>query len=143
MQSRLVQTIDDAPLVIVTAEDASADRAHALEDRGATIVRVESGIRGLHLGAMLVALGQLGLTRLLCEGGPHLASALIEQGFADEVALFSSVDKLGTDGRQALDAAARNLVADRAFYTFRDEVPFGTDRLRLYDRIETACSPDL
>ena len=65
---------------------------------------------GLHEG--LKQLARLGLLDLLCEGGPTLAGALLEQGLIDRVALFVAPMVIGRGAPDLFAAPAVDAVAD-------------------------------
>ncbi len=54
----------------------------------------------LDLDAVLRSLGQDGVTRVLVEGGPTIASALLAADLVDEVAIARGTESLGAGGRQ-------------------------------------------
>ena len=62
----------------------------------------------LDLKDALKAPGRAGITRLMVEGGPTLAAALIAADLVDEAVLFHSAKAVGDDGIDALDAAAHD-----------------------------------
>lgn len=102
--SHLAQSAGQVPVWVVGAEDAPLEREKALVDRGIEVLRAPRGADGrLDLDAVLKLLGLLGITRLMAEGGPRLAAALLEANLVDEVAVFQSPLKLG---EAALDALA-------------------------------------
>ncbi len=76
LDSRLLQTLDISPVLVVVSQDADADKRAALRDAGAEII-VADGI-----GAALSDLGRRDITSLLLEGGRTLAAAFAE---ADEI----------------------------------------------------------
>ena len=59
---------------------------------------------GSILRAALRVLGARGITRVFSEGGPRVGAALIAQGLADEMVLFTSPKPLGRKGVEALVA---------------------------------------
>ena len=114
-------------------EDA-AGKAAAFRDKHVELARVAADDAGrVDLGAALSLLAQRGLTRVFCEGGPHLATALIERGYADEVMLLTSDKLLGGFGLPALDGASRAKLADPRLYRLIEERMIGSDRLRYYE----------
>ncbi|MFG1479357.1 bifunctional diaminohydroxyphosphoribosylaminopyrimidine deaminase/5-amino-6-(5-phosphoribosylamino)uracil reductase RibD [Xanthobacter sp. V4C-4] len=104
LESALVRTACEVPVWVVTAEDAPADRAAALAERGVEVLRVPRGGPDdrLYLPAVLKLLGMLGVTRLMVEGGPQVAAAFLDAGLVDEVAVFTSPVVLGPDALPAL-----------------------------------------
>lgn len=109
LASALVRTACDVPLWVIAAEDAPADKAAALNERGVEVLRAPRVPDGrIALPAMLKLLGLLGLTRVMVEGGPSTAAQFLEAGLVDEVAVFHSPVVLGSDAYPAL--AGRPLV---------------------------------
>jgi diaminohydroxyphosphoribosylaminopyrimidine deaminase/5-amino-6-(5-phosphoribosylamino)uracil reductase len=105
LDSQLLRTLDEAPLVVVTAPEVDAS---ALRDAGAEIV-VADGI-----SAALADLGRRGITSLFLEGGPTLAAAFIEAGEVDEARTFVAPVLLsGSERVPALDASDDILVTAR------------------------------
>lgn len=131
----LFRTLYAAPLIVVTSEEADSARIRTLEAAGATVLRAPAGPGGLDLPLVLKALGRHGLTRVLCEGGPALASALIAADLADEIVLFTGPRPLAAPGLPALTAAARSRLVDPACYRLVEDRRLGDDRLRALERI--------
>ncbi|HVV09253.1 pyrimidine reductase family protein [Amycolatopsis sp.] len=75
----------EVPPIVITTEQAPADRRKPLEDAGADVV-----IAGEQMVEMPVALAELdrrGLRRVNCEGGPHLFGELIAEDLVDQLCL--------------------------------------------------------
>ncbi|HEX5990243.1 MAG TPA: bifunctional diaminohydroxyphosphoribosylaminopyrimidine deaminase/5-amino-6-(5-phosphoribosylamino)uracil reductase RibD [Solirubrobacterales bacterium] len=97
LDSQLLQTLDQAPVLVVTAHDAPGERRGALGRAGAETIAatdIESALR---------TLGRRGITSLLLEGGQTLASAFLASDQIDESRTFLAPMLLG---RQP-DAAPR------------------------------------
>lgn len=139
LDSRLVATASAVPLLVFAALEAAVSRERALADRGVAVSRVPAGAAGLDLAAVLLKLGVEGITRVLCEGGPRLASALIEADLADRVVLFTGPVAFGREGRATLTAAARSRIEAPERFARGKAVRFGSDLMQRYDRIEP-CS---
>lgn len=134
--SRLAATAVDYPTLVITTEAVSASAAARLAAKGIEIMRVaQDGAGHVDLAEALAHLGARGITRVFCEGGPHLAAALLRRGFADEFILLTSVTPLGASGLLALDVASRALLDDSARYRRVEERMIGSDRLRRYERV--------
>jgi len=86
-ESRLVESIGQAPLVVVASPAAPDDRVRALREAGVGVVVCEGEPPG-HVSAALTELGRRGITSLLLEGGPTLAGAFLDAGELDELRLF-------------------------------------------------------
>jgi diaminohydroxyphosphoribosylaminopyrimidine deaminase/5-amino-6-(5-phosphoribosylamino)uracil reductase len=107
LSSRLVATVSSAPLTVIAAENAPGAAEAALKAAGATVLRVpRRDARSLALGDALRLLGTLGLTRLFIEGGPTLASALVNADLVDEYYRFVSPASIGPEGTEGLTASA-------------------------------------
>lgn len=134
-RSRLVQSARTTPLLVIAGSGVPNERATRLIDHGAEICLVGRGADGhLDLGQAMRALGQRGITRVLCEGGPCLASSLLSADLADAVVLLTSPDAIGSPGRPSLSKGARNRLSQPSHYVMRDDAPIGRDRLRIFER---------
>ena len=107
---RAARNLPPAPLVIVTATCELSPTARCFAPGATRTIVVtcagaDPGLRGaladvadvlvlggasVHLAAMVSALHELGLTRLLCEGGPALLTDLLSAGLVDEMCLTSA-----------------------------------------------------
>jgi diaminohydroxyphosphoribosylaminopyrimidine deaminase/5-amino-6-(5-phosphoribosylamino)uracil reductase len=145
-QSRLAVTAVDYPTLVITTEAASAEAAADLAAKDIEITRVAQDSMGqdsmgqdsmghIDLAAALFHLAERGITRVFCEGGPHLAATLLQKGFVDELILLTSATPHGASGLPALDAPSRTLLDDPALYRRVEERMIGPDRLRRYERV--------
>ncbi len=87
------------------------------------------------LDAALELLAARGLTRVFCEGGPRVAAALIGQGLADEVLIFTAPEPLGLVGVLGLDADTAALLGAADHYRLAETRKIGADRLTRYERV--------
>jgi diaminohydroxyphosphoribosylaminopyrimidine deaminase / 5-amino-6-(5-phosphoribosylamino)uracil reductase len=133
--AKLAVTARDHPTLVIAGESVSIDAAARLVDEGVEVERVAESAGHVDLAAALAFLGARGLTRVFCEGGPHLATALIAQNFADEVMLFRSDKLLGHAGLPTLDAASRATLADAARYRLSENDRIGADSYLRYERV--------
>ncbi|MEU4093473.1 pyrimidine reductase family protein [Streptomyces sp. NPDC026673] len=74
------------PTLVLTGEDAPADRVAAAEKAGARVVRAGTG-RGVDPARAVRELAALGLRRMLAEGGPRLLAQFAAAGVVDELCL--------------------------------------------------------
>jgi diaminohydroxyphosphoribosylaminopyrimidine deaminase/5-amino-6-(5-phosphoribosylamino)uracil reductase len=135
--SHLVNSAREVPLWVIGAADAPEAREDALRARGVEVLRVEvlrsAGSGGqLELSAVLKLLAECGITWLMVEGGPTLASALLAADLVDEAQVFHSQQVVGADGFDALDAAATAALARQLRAEGSEAV--GPDRLDFYQR---------
>lgn len=89
LDSQLLQTLDQAPVLVVAASNAPTDRASGLEGAGVEIL-VTNGIE-----PALRDLGSRGITSLFLEGGRTLASAFVSADSVDESRTFVAPMLLG------------------------------------------------
>jgi len=99
LDSQLLQTLDQAPVLVVTAPDAPTDRTAALRDAGAEVLvatSIESALREL---------GSRNITSLFLEGGRTLASAFVAADQLDESRTFVAPMLIGGSekGRDAVE----------------------------------------
>ena len=136
-RSRLGATARDFPTLAFAADAAPLERVQALEVVGVKIERVAADREGhIDLQGALRALGQRGVTRVFSEGGPGVGSALIAQGLADEVILFTAQKPLGRPGLPALDDFALSALEDRARFDLVEVSHFGGDEMRRFERLD-------
>jgi diaminohydroxyphosphoribosylaminopyrimidine deaminase/5-amino-6-(5-phosphoribosylamino)uracil reductase len=89
LDSQLLQTLDQAPVLMVTAPAAPSDRVAALQNAGAeTLVAT-------NIEAALRDLGRREVTSLFLEGGQTLASSFLSSDLIDESRTFIAPMLLG------------------------------------------------
>ena len=101
LDSALVRGARQAPVLILAAQDAPADRVAALEAAGVEVARRPGG-PAQRLASGMRALGERGIQSLLVEGGAELAGALVTAGAVDRLAWFTAPMLIG--GREAPSA---------------------------------------
>ncbi|MBM3585976.1 MAG: bifunctional diaminohydroxyphosphoribosylaminopyrimidine deaminase/5-amino-6-(5-phosphoribosylamino)uracil reductase RibD [Alphaproteobacteria bacterium] len=98
--SRLARGARTTPVWLVCRAGVMAP---ALESLGVELVAIEAGVDGrLAPAAVLAALARRGITRLLVEGGPRVATSFLAAGLVDRVAWTIAPRVLGGDGRAAV-----------------------------------------
>jgi diaminohydroxyphosphoribosylaminopyrimidine deaminase/5-amino-6-(5-phosphoribosylamino)uracil reductase len=80
------------------ALDSRADKAHALRLRGAELIAVDAAGDRLDLRAVLAALAQRGVTRLMVEAGAALTEAFLRGRLADTLYLSQAPFTVGRGG---------------------------------------------
>ncbi len=109
----LLEQVDGGgPVLVVAATDADAGRVAAARRALGEESVVLAGAGEVDLDGVLDQLGERGLSRVLCEGGPRLMSDLVAAGRLDELCLTVSPLLVGGDGPRittggALDLALR------------------------------------
>jgi diaminohydroxyphosphoribosylaminopyrimidine deaminase/5-amino-6-(5-phosphoribosylamino)uracil reductase len=135
--SRLVHSARATPLWVMTSNLAEAPAAMKLGAAGAQVIRVAttSAPPRLDLNAVLHALAEKGITRLLVEGGARVASSFVAAGLADEVWLLRGPDAVGADGIAALDALPLTTITQSPDYRVRASESLQKDTLTIYERV--------
>jgi diaminohydroxyphosphoribosylaminopyrimidine deaminase/5-amino-6-(5-phosphoribosylamino)uracil reductase len=133
--SRLVHSARETPLWVVASELAEAAAAATLGAAGAQVIRIApSAAPGLDLSAVLYALAEKGITRLLVEGGSRVASSFVADDLVDEVWLLRGPDPIGHDGIAALDALPLSEITQSPRLKLRASETLGKDTLTVYER---------
>lgn len=133
--SKLLHSARTTPLWLMASEIAEAATAARLGAAGAEIVHVAdcAAAPGLDLPAVLHALSDKGVTRLLVEGGARVAAAFVTQRLADQIWLWRSEAAIGADGVDALDGLALTAITDSPHWRVRSTERVGPDTLTIYD----------
>jgi diaminohydroxyphosphoribosylaminopyrimidine deaminase / 5-amino-6-(5-phosphoribosylamino)uracil reductase len=95
--AKLVSTASAVKTLILHAHGASVQRAAKLRARSVELLAVPKARRGggLDPEAVLRALAERGVVRVLVEGGAHVHAALLEAGLVDAAAVFVAPRFLG------------------------------------------------
>ena len=131
--SRLIHSARNTALWVVTSNLAEAPAAAMLGANGAQVIRVASTPTGLDLPAVLHALSERGITRLLVEGGARVASSFVAAGLVDEFWLLRGREAIGADGVAALDALPLGAITQSSAFRVRASESLGTDTLTVYE----------
>ena len=133
--SVLARSAGNIPVWAFCAPDAPAEREALLAGLGVTILRVPNAASGLDLAALLHALSQKGITRLMVEGGPAVAASFARQGLVDEAAILHGTMTIGADGLDALDGLALDALTGGSGLQLSGQLQLGDDVLRHYERV--------
>jgi diaminohydroxyphosphoribosylaminopyrimidine deaminase / 5-amino-6-(5-phosphoribosylamino)uracil reductase len=115
LHSQLLQTLDQAPVLVVAGPNAPSDRIAALEGAGAETL-FATGIE-----PALRELGARNMTSLFLEGGRTLASAFLAAGQIDQSRTFVAPMLLG-ESEKGGDRAARLSALDSSSERVGDDV---------------------
>jgi len=133
--SRLVHSARETPLWVAASELAEAPAAAKLRAAGAQVIRTApSAALGLDLSAVLHALADRGITRLMVEGGSRVASSFVRAGLVDEVWLLRGQSAIGSDGIAALEALPLSEITQSLGFKLRASEMLGNDTLTIYER---------
>jgi len=97
LESRLVQSARETPLLVAVGPDAPAERCRAIEEAGGAIWHGPDADPAIRVESLLAELGSRRLTNVLFEGGPAVLGSLFERGVVDEVWAFIAPKIIGGD----------------------------------------------
>jgi diaminohydroxyphosphoribosylaminopyrimidine deaminase/5-amino-6-(5-phosphoribosylamino)uracil reductase len=132
LNSRLVKSAAETPVWLIAGMAAPQAAEFRLLPHGVEVLRLSDSTDPLDLKDALGFLATKGITRLMVEGGPTLAAAMIAADLVDEAVLFHSAKVVGADGIAALDGAALAMLKQRLTLTASE--PVGPDRQDTYER---------
>jgi diaminohydroxyphosphoribosylaminopyrimidine deaminase/5-amino-6-(5-phosphoribosylamino)uracil reductase len=135
LDSRLVQSARDLPLILIVGPEAPADRRDSLGEAGARIVEVPSTGGKVDIAEALSALAHEGFTRILAEGGSEVAGSLVAADLLDEVVIFHAPVVVGADGVRAIAGSALSAVERSPRYRQTEVARIGDDEMRRYLRV--------
>jgi diaminohydroxyphosphoribosylaminopyrimidine deaminase / 5-amino-6-(5-phosphoribosylamino)uracil reductase len=128
LDSQLVRTIGQAPLVVVIGPGSDGERVRGLERAGAELLVAAGRDPADRLAAALGELGRRDITSLLLEGGPVLAGSFAAAGALDELELFVAPLLMG-GGRAALEGKGAGLIGEALRALAIKSKPVGDDVL--------------
>ena len=141
LESQLVRTASEAPVIVAVAEGALLARRNALAERGCAVVAVPAREGRVDPRILMELLWQrFSLDSLIVEGGPTLLGSLFDEGLVDRVQAYIAPKIFG--GLEALGPVAGRGVGDPADAPVLSEVSLqmmGGDVL-LEGRLQP-CSP--
>ena len=85
--------------------------------------------------AVLHALSDKGITRLLVEGGARVAASFVTAGLVDEVWLLRGPDPIGANGVPALEALPLSVLTESPAFKLRASETLQKDTLTIYERV--------
>ena len=103
LESRLVRSARDVPVLVAVGPDAPADRCGKLAAVGCEVWQTAAADPAGRLGAVLQELGTRRHTHLLVEGGPGVFRTLFATGMADEIWAFVAPTVFGRVGPGGAD----------------------------------------
>lgn len=125
VDSKLVQSLREGPVVLVTAE-ARGTNARALAAKGVRLVDAKDN------ETALIALRQLGIRSVLVEGGAGLAGSLMESGHVDRLIIFQAPVLLGKGAIGAFSAAPSYSLDNAPRLRIVEQRRLGSDEMTIY-----------
>ena len=129
----LVARAAEMPTLLVTHDGNPRERLHAYEDAGVEVVQVATDADGhVSLDATLSLLGARGITRLLVEGGGHLAASLLRGGLVDRLVWFQAPVVIGGDGAAAVSGFGVDRLDQAPKFLQSAMTQLGRDRIDIF-----------
>lgn len=113
LSSKLVKSAGQSPLTIITTPDGiehAAGHAEDLRMRGVNLIALEY----VTPAAILSALAEQGITRLLIEAGPELSGAFLKSGLVNSLHLYRAKMTLGNAGAAPINGLETLLAGTRS-----------------------------
>jgi len=133
--SRLARSAAEGgpPLWLAHGPRARVEDKQALASGAAIAIEIAEDAEGrLDMAALMRALGDRGLTRVLCEGGGRLASALLRARLVDEIVWFSAGAAIGAEGLPSLGAMEMATLADAPRFALERVERLGSDVMSVW-----------
>ncbi len=127
LESQLVSTAHQSPVVVFAAVEESDERVKRLEDLGVSIVSVPVSEDGLDLDAVLDELKRRDVRGVLVEGGGETAARFIRNGLVDKLTVFYAPRIIGAEGVPMIGKLRINRMADAAGFTVSNVDMIGGD----------------
>ncbi len=136
LTARLVATASDIPTWVVTLAGGDKARRAVLEGAGVELLDAPNGPdHQIDLAVVMKMLADSGVTRVLVEGGAHLAAALLRRGLVDRLVWFRAARLIGGDGLPAAQSFGIDHLSQTPRFVLTDSRAVGEDRMELYKKI--------
>lgn len=118
LQSRVVASISEAPVLAVTTSRAALAKSARLERSGVDVLRLPHRKGMISLPLLFERLGERGIASVLIEGGGVVNGAALRAGAVDKVIFYIAPKLLAGDD-------ARSVVSGKAFSSLEDAILLG------------------
>lgn len=131
----LVATAAETPTWILTRADGDADRRQAFTGAGVRLIDVALDADGnIDLAEAMRAVGDLGVTRMMVEGGGRIIAGLLAADLVDRLVWFRASRLIGGDGVSAVAAFGVQALDGAANFVKVSSRPAGADIVETYAR---------
>ena len=132
---RMEASIPQGRFVLVHGPQAPQEARDHWMNSGAELIEIKAQSDGaVSPAALMRALGDLGLTRVFCEGGGAFAAGLIRAGLVDRLEVFSAGLLMGADGRAGLGELGLSALADAPRFHLSRSQQIGADLWQSWSR---------
>ncbi len=136
VDSELVTTASTMPLWIITTKGHPSDQLDKYRQKDVAVIEAPVGSVGqIDLEWIVLKLGARGLTRILVEGGGHLAASLFKAGFVDQIAWFRAPSVIGNSGISAIGEIGLEKLSEMPKFKRQSLIEFGDDTLEILTKI--------
>lgn len=133
LATSVVATVRETPTWVFTSHRPSAIAEEILQQRGCKVFRVDESGGRLDLKQVLQILAEQGITRLLVEGGPTVASSFAAADLVDEALLLRGDKAIGETGIDPLEGMPLEALTGRL--TLRGSEKLGADTIEDFVRV--------
>jgi len=130
----LVRGAREVPVWVVAGEGAPPEAESVLRAQGVEVVRLAASAGRLDIAAVLGALAERGITRLMVEGGPSVAAAFVAADLVDEAVLVRAPNPIGPDGIDALEGLPLTALTGSLRLRSRGIEAAGEDLIETFER---------
>ncbi|MFQ5953836.1 MAG: bifunctional diaminohydroxyphosphoribosylaminopyrimidine deaminase/5-amino-6-(5-phosphoribosylamino)uracil reductase RibD [Kiloniellales bacterium] len=135
LTAKLVSTAGRLATWLVTCSGGDRERLAAYRKAGVKIIKLAPDRDGYpDPGNMLRRLAARGLTRVLVEGGSHIAAALLRRDLVDRIAWFRAGKVVGGDGVPAAQGFGVERLDNAPGFERQSVIELGPDLLELLTR---------
>jgi diaminohydroxyphosphoribosylaminopyrimidine deaminase / 5-amino-6-(5-phosphoribosylamino)uracil reductase len=126
--SKLATSAGAVPVTLFGAPDAPVPALPA----SVVVRRIATDGNGLSLTAVLASLNADGITRLLVEGGPHVAGSFVAADLVDEAVIARGTETLAAAGVRPLAERGLEVFEDRERWLLHSDRSLGSNRMTIY-----------
>lgn len=126
--AQLLHLTSDSDTLIVTGSGVAPEKRLLLKSTGVRFLALKENEGRIDLTALMVKLGEMGITSLLIEGGSRVNSAALRAGIVDKIFMFYAPKICGGNGIPICRGAGINLmeeslqVTDISVHRFANDV---------------------
>jgi len=134
LTSQLARSAGEVPLWLCHGDGLDPSLAAAWQGLGARLLPCTVVAGQVEPGSVLRALGDAGLTRVLCEGGGALAASLMSAGLVDELVGFTAGLAIGAEGLPGLGALGLSRLDEAPRFDLVESRQLGRDVMHRWVR---------
>ncbi|MFK7874296.1 MAG: bifunctional diaminohydroxyphosphoribosylaminopyrimidine deaminase/5-amino-6-(5-phosphoribosylamino)uracil reductase RibD [Paracoccaceae bacterium] len=127
LTGNLARSAAQIPVWLCHGHDADPELMSTWTGLGARLVACDTHLGKLDLRSVFKSLGDLGLTRVFCEGGGQLAASLLDVDLVDELVGFTAGLGIGAEGLASLGALGLDRLDQAPRFVLEDVRRIGPD----------------